>query len=344
MADPTPTSTTTTPGEAPITQAYIDNLKANYMNERGGGDMHQQLSAIQDFSQIFGRNPTAGELAMLSPGYAGDPNTGNTPQGKALVAKYYESQVNTPENLAAKQQAQYTADAPKYYDQVNTTFNSLLGRNATDDEKSHFGALMATGTVDPYSLQSFIQAQPEYQTNQNKTFQNSLATQLQGYDKEYLNNSVLPSLQEAYAKQGRSFDSSSFQGALANAANQQNTTRENFLAGLTAQQYGNTSANAYNAYAGQIANQQALSNAGVNSQYSGIQNTFGRSQDITDYMTQANAYNQYLARNGQRSQMQGALGGAASGASAGAAFGPYGAAIGGVVGGIGGYFGSKGSY
>jgi len=291
-------------------------LPSDYVNNLPQGDDRNKAAAVfAAFQNTYGRTPTQDEFNQVAPAFetANQPHVTNTSQGNALVSQLHSASENTPDKLYAQQQAQYLADAPKHYDAVNQVFQSQLGRKATQDELDHFGSLLASGTTDPYQLQQFVQQQPEYQQTQNANFQNQLSGQLSGYDKQYFQNSILPSLQEAYAKQGRSFDSTALQNAATNSAQQQNTTRQKFLAQLSAQQYGNTQANAYNDYARQVQQQQNLTNQGVQAQYTGIQNTLDRSNQIQDYNTQAQLYNQYLAQYGKRNNGLGSLVGGAVG-------------------------------
>jgi len=301
---------------------YLD--KGNVINSTPEGDQRNKLSAVFDaFQNAFGRGPTQDELNEALPAFSTDnqPHVTNVAGGNAYVSQLHSTQENTPDKIAQKQQTQYLAEAPKHYDAVNQVFQSQLGRTATQDELDHFGSQIASGSLDPYQLQQFVQQQPEYQTTQNKNFQNGLATQLQGYDQNYFNTNVLPSIQEAYAKQGRSFDSSAFQNAATNSAQQQNVSRENFLANLSAQQYGNVQSNAYNDYANQVRNQQNLTNAGIQAQYAGVQNNLNRSNQLMDYQMQSDAYNNYLSKYGKRNNGLGGLIGGGLGAAVGGYFG-----------------------
>lgn len=305
----------------------------------GGGQQAAEFYAARDFAKQFSRNPTQSELSMLAPAYIGsDPNVANLAQGKGAVSQYFQTYANNPQDIAASQNAQYLKDAPQHYDDINNVFQSQLGRAATQDELDHFGSLLASGTTDKYGLQTFLQQQPEYQTTKNKNFQNDLSTQLSGYDSDYFKSNILPALQEAYAKQGRSFDSSAFQGAATNSAQQQNVQRQQYIAGLSAQQYGNVESNAYNDYAAQVANQNALTNAGINAKYTGVQDLGTRINNITDYNTQSQAYNQYLAKYGKRNNGLGGIIGGLGGAALGAALSksPAGAMAGFQIGSAGG--------
>jgi len=295
-----------------------------------GGDVESgKFYAGQKFAELFGRNPTASELTMFAPAYVGgNGRIANTAQGDQAIAQYFQSMSNTPDQINKGNNEKYLKEAPKHFDAVNQLFQSHLGRTATQEELNHFGSLLASGTTDQYGLQEFLQQQPEYTNKQNQGFQDKLAGQLAGYDKQYFNESILPSLQEAYAKQGRSFDSSSFQAAATNSAQQQNVGRQQFLGNLSAQQYGGVQDRAYQDYANQVANQQNLTNQGIQARYTGNQATMGRLNEITDFNTQSQLYNQYIARFGRRNN-NGV--GSLVGGVAGAAFGftPVGRATGG---------------
>lgn len=309
----------------------------------GGSLQAAQYYAGQDFAKMFGRNPTQSELMMLAPSYmSGDPNLTNSAQGQGAIAQYFQSLANSPTNINKQNQDKYLSEAPKYYDSINQLFESTLGRKANQDELDHFGKEIASGSADTYQLQQFLQQQPEYQTKQNEAFRNSLSDTMSANDKRYFQEQILPAIQQSYAKQGRSFDSSAFQNAATQSAQQQNTARENFLTNLTAQQYSGVQERAYNDYAAQVANQQALTNSGINAQYTGIQNTQNRLNQITDYNTQQNAYNQYLAKYGKRSSLMGGLQGAMSGAMTGGMVGgPWGAVAGAIGGGALGAYGAN---
>ncbi len=324
------------------TQTGINNIAG--MIDQGQfnfGGQDKAAVAIKQYQKIYGRPPSPQELTYALTANGGDINS--------YIANKKLAEDNTPDKLAAKQQADYLAQAPQHYDDVKQAIQGQLGRAATQDELDHFGSMLASGSTDKYQLQQFLQQQPEYQQTQNKNFQNGLSDQLSGYDKQYFQDSILPGIQEAYAKQGRSFDSSAFQNAATNSAQQQNTQRQSFLANLSAQQYGNTQANAYNDYARQVANQQNLTNQGIQAQYGNVQNQIGRANNYTDFQMQQDAYNQYLAKYGKRNNGMGSLIGGGIGAAAGAYFGgPAGASVGyGIGSGLGqagqNYFGG-GSY
>ncbi len=301
--------------------------------------------AKKDFQEIYGRAPTAVELSQVIPAYVGvDQNIPNLAGGKSYIAQMFQATQDTPDKLYKKQQEEYLAKAPEHFDAIQNLFQSNFGRAATQEELNHFGSLLASGSTDPYQLQKFMQQDQEYTQKQDSEFQNKLSGQLAGYDKQYFQESILPSIQQAYAKQGRSFDSSAFQNAATQSAQAQNTQRQQYLAGLSAQQYGGRQANAYSDYQNMVGNQQNLSNQGIMAQYSGIQNAQQRGRDIQDYNTQAQAYNQYLAKYGKRSGGMGAGAGSLLGMGLGALLAaptgglsiPAGAMLGGAGGGAAG--------
>lgn len=295
----------------------------------GGSRQAQEFYAAREFSKLFGRNPTQSELASLSGAYAGDPNIANTSQGDQAVAQYFQNFSNNPEQINKQNQDKYLQEAPQHFDAVNQLFQSHLGRAASQDELNHFGSLLASGSTDPYQLQQFLQQQPEYQTKQNEQMRSGLRDTMATNDTRQFSEQILPSIQQAYAKQGRSFDSSAFANSAALAAQQQNTNREGFLNNLTASQYGGVQDRAYQDYASMVANQQGLTNAGINAQYSGMQNLQGRLNNITDYNTQQQAYNDYLNRYGKRSNgLGGVIGGVFGGLVGAKVGGASGAATG----------------
>jgi hypothetical protein len=306
-----------TNGEVPLTEAPK-------WGGAGGGDQAAKVYAWDAFVKQFGRNPTQSELTMLSSAYiSGDPNIANVSGGNSAVAQYFQSQANTPANQYAAEQKRYAADAPKFYDQINGMFQQSLGRDATDAEKSHFGSLLASGQVDPYTVNQFVTTLPEAVKKQDESFRSNLSGTLQGQDAQYYREQIAPALAQQAVKAGRSVDSSGIQNSLALAAQQQNRQRESFLSNLSAQQYGGQQSLAQGAY------QQAYGS------YQGLQDysrqrsdylrdaTNSRIQSLQDYAMQKQAYDQYLQRYGKRS---GAAG--------------YGALAGGLVGaGVGAYFG-----
>lgn len=305
--------------EVPVGQTALDS--APQWGGRGGGLEAAKVYAFNKFAQTFGRNPTSQELDQLAPSYIGaDPNIANNAGGDAQVSAYYQQLSNTPQNIYKQQQDQYLTDAPKFADQVNGAFQSNLGRAATQDELTHFGALLASGQ-DPYQVQQALQQTQEYQNTQNTNFQNTLKDQLQGSNSEYFNKYILPSIQAQNAMAGRTQDSSGYQAQLSNAALEQNQGLQNFLAQTTAQNYQNSVGNATNQYANLMNQQYGLQNAGVNNSLSNQASNQQYNQNLNMYQMQQQAYSNYLDRYGKRDNGLGGLIGGGLGAGLGGYFG-----------------------
>jgi len=311
---------------------------------RGGGQQAAEYYAARDFVAQFGRNPTQSELNQLAPAYlSSDPNIANLSGGKANVSAYYTQLSQSPSNIYNQQQQQYLSQAGNFKDQVNGAFQSTLGRDATQDELSHFGALMASGQ-DQYQVQQALQQTQEYQNTANTKFQNQLQGQLQQSNSTYFNQYIAPSLQAQNAMSGQAPGSSALSSQLANAALQQNQGLQNFLAGVTAQNYQNSTANATNQY-NQLMNQQyGLQGANVSNALSNQYNNQAYNQQLNLYQLQQQSYSNYLNQYGKRNGLQGigSLAGGLAGAGIGAyAGGPKGALAGYQIGsGAGGSIGS----
>lgn len=267
----------------------------------GGSQQAAEFYAARDFAQMFGRNPTQSELASLAPAYiSGDPNIANVAGGKSAVAQYFQAQQNTPANQYAQEQQRYTADAPKFYDQINGMFQQSLGRDATNEEKSHFGSLLASGQVDPYTVNQFVTTLPESVKRQDEAFRTQLSGSLQKQDAQYYQEQIAPTLAAQAAKAGRSFDSSGVQNSLALAAQQQNRQRESFLSNLSAQQYGGQQALAQGAYQQAYGNYQGLQDYSRQRQAYLQDAATGRVNELQNFAMQRQAYDDYLRRYGKR--------------------------------------------
>src|SRR5450631_4360095 len=147
-------NTDPTNGEAPLTTAPV-------YGGAGGSDQAAQAYAYQDFQKQFGRAPTQSELSMLSPNYiSGDPNVAGLSAGRGAIASYYNSMANTPTNIAANQQktglAAYQKGQPGFDATTTAAFQQATGRAPTADELSHFGGLLASGSIDSYGLSQLV--------------------------------------------------------------------------------------------------------------------------------------------------------------------------------------------
>jgi|GEM_PF-2569150 len=305
---------------------------------RGGSQQAAEHYAATDFQSMFGRLPTKSELAQVSAAYmSDDPNVANVSGGKAFVGQYYNQIQNSPDKQAARQKDEYKKNAPQHYGSIDQMFQSSIGRAASDQEKEHFGSLMASGQLDAYQLGQFVNQLPDSVRKQDKEFRTQLSGELDTQNQQYFSDKVMPSIQNKFLQQGRSVDSSGYASALALAAQDQSNNRESFLSNLSASQYQNQTANARGDY------QDTLNRYYGNQDYSRDRNaftadrTYGRLNEMQDYNTQKQAYDQYLRKYGKRSNGVGQMVGGLIGGGLGAIWGPTGAKAGYQIGsGLGG--------
>lgn len=272
------------------------------MPEYGGAGGSQQAAdyyAAQKFKELFGRNPTASELAMVSGAYlSGDPNVAGLGQGNAAVAQYFQAMSNTPANLYARQQQQWSQDAPKQYDAVNKMFQDTYGRQASQDELSHYSTLLSSGQADPYQLSQFLQSLPEYQNAQDTKFRQGLDSQLQDSDQNFFNR-VSPQISQKYAMMGRP-TSPALSVAMTDLAAQLSENRGNYMAQLSASQYGGNKTAAMSNYGKTQDDVMGRINQNPMAQYNNIQGVNSRIQNLTDYDAQARNFGRMQDQYGNK--------------------------------------------
>lgn len=304
---------------------------ATYKGDWNSRQSDEQGYAYNAFKKFFGREPSDVELAQATGAYSsGDPHRPNVQGGDAFVAQMYQQMNPNADNLKK---------AGEKYGDVDALFNQYVGRTATQEEKDHFGAMLASGQVDNYQIGEALKNLPETVRAQDAEFRKSLGADLQAGDERYFKENIMPSIQSQFAKQGRTVDSTGFQNALAREATGQNRQREQFLADLTARQYEGNKGRAYEDYVG------ARDYSRNRSDTLADRNT-ARLYDIQNYAMQQQAYGEYLKRYGKRSSGQGVgqLAGGLIGGGLGAYFGgPAGAQAGygmgsSAGGGIGSFF------
>lgn len=233
--------------------------------------------AYNYFVSTAGREPTSSELAKFTPLYQGSYTEGN-----AAISAYLDLEAQKPGALAQK--------APQYSEQVNKIFQSNLGRDATADELTHFGTLLASGNVDAYGLQEFVKGTDEYQTAADKKFRGSLATELEESDTRFFNKAK-ENVLSRFAQNG-TLGSSALDFALTDLMGQIAEKRGSYLADLSAKQYGGNKDLALSNYRGTMDRYLDETNAERARGYSDINRAYGRSNDIQDYYTQMRGYRQ----------------------------------------------------
>jgi hypothetical protein len=281
----------------------------------------QQWYIYSDFSKNYGYNPTNAEVSAMVPAWSNAGGSAGAIANYMLSLQQQQTALqNSPQVLYQQQQQQYAQQAGNYSNQIGQAFQLTLGRAPTQAEQQYYGSLMASGQ-DQYQGQQALQQTQEYQNVQNTNFQNQLQQQLQQSNSTYFNQYIAPSLQAQNALSGQAPGSTALSSQLANAALQQNQGLQSFLAGVTAQNYQNSTANASNQY-NQLMNQQyGLQNAGVSNALGAYANTSQQQNAQNLYQQQQAAYNQYLQQYGKRSGNQGI--GSVAGGIAGAGLGGY---------------------
>lgn len=302
------------------------NVKADQLNTNLDKTNAQ---AYNSFKSIIGRDPTAAELSQVIPAFQSGPQNGN-----AWLANFAEVEKQKPANLQKR--------SGEYKDQVNQVFQSQLGRDATSDEISHFGSLFASGNLDAYQMQDFLKGTTEYQNSQDKQFRTDLSGELEKSDQNFFDRAK-QSVMAQFMQNGTG-NSTALDSALVDLMGQIQSKRSDYLASLSAQQYGSNKNLALSNYGNTM--DQYLQDKNYNRGLS--QNTMDQymnrsnelvdySRQMQDYMNYANSYNP--RNNGLTGMASGALSGA--GAFSGTK-NPYAIGGGALAGGLFGYLGSRG--
>ena len=209
-------STSGSGGATALTQAGWYDIQNNFRN----ADIYREAT------NMLGRDLTQNEFAQLAP-YFGTGNPRDVEAGRAALASYAEQQKKTPQALQS-QAGQYSGD-------VNSIFNDLLKRGASQDEVNHFGSLLASGQVDAYTLKQFVSQLPEYTQAQDKTERGRLNTELSGYDQDFFNRAKEDVISR-YSKAGIQ-NSPSLDFALTNLMGDIQKQRSQYIAGLAREDY-----------------------------------------------------------------------------------------------------------
>lgn len=267
-------------------------LASSILGKKKGGAPFQSgmadetAYATRDFQQLFGRAPTASELAQIVPAYVGsNQHVPNTAQGKAFVAQMYDAQENTPDKVYARNQAGYLAKAPEHYNDINQLIQSSFGRAATKQELDHFGAMLASGQVDPYQIQDFFKSQPEYQNAQDKTFREGLNSELENYDRSFFDKAKEDVISR-YAQMGRS-TSPALDVALTDLQGQIADKRGQYLANLSATQYGGNKDAAMSNYRTTSDDWLNRRNQNTQAQFQTADKLTQRQNELADYTRQS---------------------------------------------------------
>lgn len=298
----------------------LDRLRQLQLDPRGNEghqDWANNTALLTQFQSMYGRNPTQQEINRLSPYYTSDPIL-----GAQVLQSQFDQYKKSPEYI--KSQSNYGDNL----NSVNEQFKSLLGRDATNAEKEHFGQLLGSGELDNYQLGTFLQQLPEYVNAQDKKFREDLTPELQNSQANYFKEYIQPGIVSQNAQRGI-YDSSGIDNAFAQAAKQQNYDMQDYLSKLSASQYGSNRAAALQDYQTNQAQRYGQQNMALSNLYNTQNWQNQQAQDISNYNMQKNAYDQYIKNYGKRSNGLGGLLGGSVGGLLGAYFGgPAGASVG----------------
>lgn len=279
------------PGENPLTSNP-------YAGQTGlQNDIYNEL--FQDFQNTFGRMPTQQEVTQLAPAYnSGDAHITNRGGGQSAVSQYYQGYAYSPAKIYSQQQSQWQQNAPQNYGTITQLVQSMFGRTPTQDELDHYGTLIASGQADAYQIGQFLQSTPEYQNAQDTQFRSGVDQQLQKSDTDFFNTQK-GNIAQQYAQMGRA-TSPALDVALTQLASSLNSNRQSYLAQLSAQQYGGNKQAALQNY-GNTQNQvQGQINQNTQGIYNQRQGLTDRVNNMTDYATQNQAWQQAMGQYGNR--------------------------------------------
>ncbi len=291
-----------------------------------GFDDLENYSAYKALKGAYGRDIEAGEFSTALPYFRGPTGIDN---GRAYAAQIAQQQQKTPQALQKK--------APGFSGDVNSIFQSLLQRGASQDEVNHFGSMLASGEVDAYTLNQFVSQLPEYTQKQDATSRQNLNQELSGYDQDFFGKAK-ENVLSRYAKAGIQ-NSPSLDFALTNLMGDIQKERSQYMSGLAREDYTrgrDVQRQDYGSSMDRMFADRGYDRA-RNDQYSDA--LLNRGWNSADYQIQQNDLMRLLQAQGggrKRSGLGGAVG-PLLGAGIGAlAAGPGGAMTGAQ---IGGYFG-----
>jgi len=274
--------------------AWIDAQadKGTQINNYINGLKNYSQRIISDAQNIYGlKNFTIQDADQLRDSLyiAGD---------QAAYDTFWDRANATLANRKTEELLNPTVDPAKqgqYSEQVKGLFQEYLGRDPKAYELEHFSKQLAQGD-DPYILASALQQAPEYQDKQAATQREKMATELQGYQQEAFAKAQ-PSIISSYMKAGR-LNSSGVTAALAKAQQELESQRQQYLSGISREDYVNNRGQAFNIYANQTAPSQQRAAALTQQQYSlpfqsGAAIT-QRGNELSDYYRQQNDFNRYM--------------------------------------------------
>lgn len=270
---------------------------ADEIRQAGGdtftNEFTKEYRIQQSAQQYLGRPLDQTEIASAMPYFQGPEGETNV---NAYLANIATQQKQDPTNANSPSNPNNPKNTLSQFNpQVNQVFQDLLKRGATQDELNHFSSLISTGQADPYQLQAYVKTLPEYTNAQDTQFRTGLNDELSKYDTAEFGREKQGILSQ-YAQNGQGGGASpSLDYALTNLMGNIAEKRSNYLAGLSAQQYGgnkdlaaanygNTMNQAYQQSQQDRSNSLALNNTLLNRGFQGAD----YQQQMSDYMNYLN--------------------------------------------------------
>lgn len=261
-------------------------------------DLHnyaREYNAYAAGQDLLGRDITKQELADFLPKFT---NYKDVDTGRAYIGQLAQQEAKSPQALRKK--------SGQYSGQVTDVFTNLLGRDATANEKDYYGSLLATGEISPYEIEGLVKRGDEYQGQADTKFREGLKDELMGYNREALGKAGEDII--GRLKQAGITDAENLGFALTDAEKDLLSQNNQFLSGLSSEQYGGNKAMAVSDYKDIL--DQYLGNQAYGRQRSDSKLDYltGRADSLTDYARQKQDMMDFL--NSQPKKKKSGLGAA----------------------------------
>jgi hypothetical protein len=277
--------------------------KSKAVNDYVNGLNVLSQNLLSDAQNIYGlKNFTLDDANKLRDSLyvAGDQRSHDTFYDRANAAlqqKTVQEQLNP--TVTPEQQNKNTGT-------VSDIFQSTLGRPPTQYELDHFSKQLAQGD-DPLILQQTLQQSGEYLDKKAAQFRDQQSQQLQGFQDQAFAKAQ-PQIISSFMRAGR-LNSSGLQSALANAQAELTQQNNQYLAGLSREDFLNSQGQAQNVFAQNtlpsVQRAQALTDLKYQLPFQGSNDVLARGNELQDYYRQQNDFNRYLQAQKDQSRVNG---------------------------------------
>lgn len=183
----------------------------------------------------------------------------------------------------------------KFNETVSGMFQEYLGRPPKPYEMEHFAKQLAQGD-DPFLLASTLQQAPEYQEKKANTERQRLAGELQGYQEQAFQKAA-PTMISSFMKAGR-LNSSGVTSALSKAQQELEQQRQQYLAGISREDFVNNNAKAWDIFGQQnapsVQRAQDLTTMRYRLPFEQGAALTSRGNELSDWYREQNDFNRYL--------------------------------------------------